>query len=121
MPREELYLQDIIQAADAVRRFLDGVEQEKFLNDEILQNAVLLKLIVIGEAAARISDELRNRHSGIEWKAMIGFRNIVVHAYFSVNWDIVWETASAQLTPLQKQISEILQTDFPDFELKSNS
>jgi uncharacterized protein with HEPN domain len=118
MPREELYLQDIIKSIDDVGRFLGGIEESKFLTDEILQNAVLMKLVVIGEAAARVSDETRQRYPEMEWKSIIGFRNIAVHAYFSVKWNIVWETATNDLKILREQISEILKNDFPDFELR---
>ena len=102
MPREELYLQDIIASANAVERFLKNVEKDKFLADEILQNAVLMKLLVIGEAAARLSAELKGRHSEIDWRAIIGFRNVTIHAYFSVKGEIVWETASERIKPLRK-------------------
>ncbi|MCY7376013.1 MAG: DUF86 domain-containing protein [Pyrinomonadaceae bacterium] len=121
MPREELYLQDIVKSVDDIRRFLDGIEEAKFLCDEILQNAVLMKLIVIGEAAARISDEIRKNYSQIEWKPIVGFRNIAVHAYFPVKWNIVWETVTNDLLILREQIAQILQDDFPDFELRHKS
>jgi uncharacterized protein with HEPN domain len=113
-------LQDIAEAANAVERFLRGVEKDEFLSNEVLQNAVLFKLIIIGEAAAKIPDELKKRYSEIEWKAIIGFRNIAVHAYFSVDWEIVWETATERLKPLRKQIFEILHEDFPDFVLRNS-
>lgn len=121
MPREELYLQDIVECAAAVERFLDGVDKDKFLADEILQNAVLLKLIVTGEAAARISKELKDRHPKVEWGAIVAFRNIAVHAYFSIKWEIVWKTATTHLKTTGKQISEILRDEFPDFQLKLKS
>ena len=119
MPTEELFLQDIVQSIDAVERFLAGVNEARFLTDEILQNAVLMKLVVIGEAAARLSNQLRERYPEIEWKSIIGFRNISVHAYFSVKWDIVWETATNDLKILRETVIKILQNDFPDFELRS--
>lgn len=84
MPREELYLQDIINSTDDVEKFLKGVEEAQFLTDEILQNAVLMKFVIIGEAAARVSDETRKNNPEIDWKSIIGFRNIAVHAYFSI-------------------------------------
>lgn len=121
MPREELYLQDVIESAAAVERFLNGVQKDEFLADEILQNAVLLKLIITGEAAARISKELKERHPEVEWGAIVGFRNIAVHAYFSVQWEIVWKTATTHLKTTRKQISKILRDEFPDFQLKLKS
>lgn len=120
MPSEELYLQDIVKSIDDIERFLDGTDEAKFLADEILQNAVLMKLIIIGEAAARISNETRSRYPEIEWKSIIGFRNISVHAYFSVKWSIVWETAINDLKTLRETVIKILETEFPDFELRKN-
>lgn len=108
MQHEKLYLQDIIEAVDAIEKFLYQISKEKFTESELLQSAVLHKLAVIGEAAARISDDLRNRHTEIEWKAIIGFRNIVVHEYFSINWEIVWTTATIDVTILRTQVRQIL-------------
>lgn len=121
MPTEELYLQDIVNSIDSVGRFLNGVEESKFLTDEILQNAVLMKLVVIGEAAARLSNEIRERYPEIEWKSIIGFRNISVHAYFSVKWNIVWETATNDLKILRETVIKILENEFPDFELRNDT
>jgi len=121
MPTEELYLQDIVNSIDSVKRFLNGIEETRFLADEILQNAVLMKLVVIGEAAARLSNEIRERYPEVEWKSIIGFRNISVHAYFSVKWSIVWETATSDLKILREAIIKILEIEFPDFELRSDT
>ncbi|MBX3001257.1 MAG: DUF86 domain-containing protein [Caldilineaceae bacterium] len=90
MRPDRLYLTDIIDATDAIQRFLVDVSDEDcFLVDELRQAAVLQKLIVIGEAAARLSVETKQRYSSIEWQDIAGFRNIAVHAYFSVDWSIV--------------------------------
>ena len=80
MRPEALYLTDIVEAADAVERFIEGVQREDFFGDELRQSAVLQKLIVIGEAAARLPVEFRERHPEIEWTDIVGFRNIAVHA-----------------------------------------
>ncbi len=121
MPHEELYLQDIVNSIDDVERFLKGIAEEKFLGDEILQNAVLMKLVVIGESLSKIPSEIRELYPEIEWKPGIGFRNIAVHAYFSVKWNIVWETAATDLQILRGQVSKILQNEFPDFELRKKN
>jgi DNA-binding transcriptional ArsR family regulator len=67
MRREELYLTDILEAADAIQRFIQGIEREDFFGDELHQSAVLQKLIVIGEAAARLPEEFIKRHPKVEW------------------------------------------------------
>lgn len=112
MRNEELYLRDILEACRAVQRFLEGVSAEQFFADELRQSAVLQKLIVIGEAAARLPAAFRSAHPHIEWEDIIGFRNIAVHEYFSILWEIVWLTALEDLPPLSKAIADILKGEF---------
>lgn len=119
MPREELYLQDIVESVGAIGRFLNNISKDDFLGSDLLQSAVLQKLSVIGEAASRISVELKNRYPETPWKQIVGFRNIAVHAYFSVDWEIVWVAATKNAPALREQILQILQNDFPDFELRN--
>jgi uncharacterized protein with HEPN domain len=121
MRLEELYLQDIVESVNAIERFLKNVREEDFLSNELVQSAVSYKLTIIGEAAAHISDKLKNRYPQVEWKEIIGFRNFAVHVYFAVNWKIVWTTATEDIAVLKKQILEILQNDFPDFAPASDS
>jgi uncharacterized protein with HEPN domain len=121
MRSEFLYLQDILEAITAIERFLRGVEKSVFLADDMLQSAVLYKLIIIGEATAKISDETKRRHPQTSWKKIVGLRNISAHAYFSVDWEAIWATAQNQLKPLQAQVTTILQNDFPDFEIRSDT
>jgi uncharacterized protein with HEPN domain len=108
MRPEELYLTDIIEAADAVQRFIAGIEPDDFLNDELRQSAVLQKLIIIGEAAARLPNSFREQHAEVEWRKIAAFRNIAVHSYFSVNFSIVWVTATQDVPNLRLKIVQIL-------------
>lgn len=111
MRPDNLYLTDIIDASDAIMRFLaDYDEQSYFLVDELRQSAVLQKLIVIGEAASRISQNTRDRSVNIPWADIVGFRNIAVHAYFSVDWGIVWVTATRDIPQLRIQVQELLDS-----------
>ena len=112
MRREELYLRDIVEAADAVRRFVSDVDEEVFLKDELRQSAVLQKLIVIGEAAARLPKSFRARFSDVPWSDIVGFRNMAVHAYFAVDWSIVWNTAMHDVPQLREQVVDILEQAF---------
>ena len=116
MRREELYLADIVEAADEIQRFLSGVERDSFLQDGLLQSAVLQKLTIIGEAASRLPAALRKRHPDIKWSDIAAFRNIAVHAYFSVEWPIVWVAATRDAPELRRKIADILATEYPEIQ-----
>ena len=113
MRREELYLADIMEAADAIARYLGGVDQDAFLKDEVTRDAVLCKLIVVGEAAARVSKALRKRHPQVAWDDVITFRNRAVHVYFGVKWEFVWTAASEDAPKLRGLVADILAKEFP--------
>ena len=113
MRSEELYLQDIIEAIILIEGFLTDITENKFFADELLQSAVLYQLMIIGEASSRVSGKLKSKYPEIEWKEIIGFRNIVVHAYFSLNKHIIWATVSNRIAPLRRQIQLILQKEYP--------
>jgi uncharacterized protein with HEPN domain len=114
MRPEVLYLQDIVEAAEAIERFIAGVSRRDFVTDELRQAGVLQKLIVIGEAAAHLSKEFRVLHPEIEWADIVGFRNIAVHAYFGVSWRIVWVTAKDDVPALHARVSRILSEEYAD-------
>jgi uncharacterized protein with HEPN domain len=108
MRRELLYLKDIVEAAEAIQGFLDNVARNNFLKNDLLGSAILQKLIVIGEAAARLPKDFRDQHSEIEWLDIIAFRNIAIHAYFSIDWQIVWITATLDVPALKREVLHIL-------------
>ena len=114
MRPEVLYLQDIIEAAEAIGRFVAGVPRRDFMKDELRQSGVLQKLIVIGEAAAHLSGEFKDRHPEIEWGDIVGFRNIAVHEYFGVSWRVVWVTAIEDVPDLHARVSKILSQEYAD-------
>src|SRR5205814_5024251 len=114
MRREGLYLRDIVQAADAIRAFLTGVDRENFLASDMIRSAVLHKLTIIGEAAARIPDEARQLYDGVPWRDIIGFRNIVVHACFPIDWSVVWLAAAERVPELRSYVAAILSRDYPE-------
>ena len=108
MRHDDLYLADIIEAAEAIEKFLHGVKREDFIGNDLLRSAVLQKLSIIGEAAARVSRDLQSRYPEIEWADIVGFRNIAIHAYFAVDWSIVWTAATHDAPDLKRKITKIL-------------
>jgi uncharacterized protein with HEPN domain len=111
MRRERLYLQNIREACDMIQIFLEGLDASAFLASELHKAAILQKLTVIGEAAAHLSHAFREAHPQVEWRDIVAFRNIAVHAYFAVQWEIVWATAADEVPVLRRQVLEILQTE----------
>ena len=114
MRRDLQFLEDINEAAAAIERFVASSSGDSFSSDEVLRSAVLHKLTVIGEAAARVTAGLRERHPEVPWSDVVGFRNIVVHAYFALEWSIVWATATEEVPELRRQIARILELEHRD-------
>jgi uncharacterized protein with HEPN domain len=114
MRPERLYLSDIVEAVDSIKGFLAGIQESEFLKNDLIRSAVLQKLTIIGEAAARLPEDLCERYPEIPWRDIAAFRNIAVHAYFAVEWPIVWVAATEEVSLLRDQVAEVLARDFPD-------
>jgi uncharacterized protein with HEPN domain len=106
--RDDLYLADIVESADAIAGFIASVGETRFVSDDLLRSAVLQKLTVIGEAAARISEDVRRRNPAVPWRDIIAFRNIAVHRYFGIDWHVVWNAATIDVPSLREQIVTII-------------
>jgi uncharacterized protein with HEPN domain len=109
-PRREQrdYLQDILDAARKGRAFVEGMSYEQFALDDKTNFAVVRAIEVIGEATKRISDELRARYPAIPWREMTGIRDKLIHAYFGVDLQVVWETVQRDLPFIETAISAVL-------------
>jgi uncharacterized protein with HEPN domain len=112
MRDERLYLEDILEAAKSIETFLKNHTKEDLVASDLLQSAIIQKFSVIGEASSRISRGLKSRFPQVEWRKIIGIRNIMVHAYFAVDWNLIWETVNVDLPVLIEQIDEIILTEF---------
>ena len=88
--------------------------REGMADDDILQSAVLFKLITIGEAARAVSAGVRERHAGVEWRDAIAFRNFAVHEYFAIEWDRIWSIARRSVPAFARDVRAVLQHEFPD-------
>ena len=104
--REASFLRDILTATS------EGV----FLLDEVLPVAVLHYLIVIGEAINRLSPSLRERYPDVPWQQIVAVRNRIVHAYFDLDWQILWTAAIDDIPPLRNQVRHILESEFGESE-----
>ncbi len=101
----------MLEAADAIESFPARTTRAQCADDDLVRSAVLQKLIVIGEAANRVSDSVRDRNRDVPWPDIIAFRNVAVHASFGLDWSIVWATAVDEVPALRRQIQEVLDRE----------
>jgi len=105
------FLQDILEAVRRIKRYTEGVTYEGFLADIKTQDAVVRNLEIIGEAVKGLSAAMRKIHSEVPWKSMAGVRDRLIHHYFGVNLDIVWDIVITELSTLGSQIDLILRQE----------
>jgi uncharacterized protein with HEPN domain len=103
-----LYLQDISESCRKVQMLTNGMDLNAFSEDWRIRDAVLFNLQVIGEAVKRLPDEMKASCPGIPWRRIAGFRDVLAHAYFSLDDSIVWDVASHQMDPLLAAVDRLL-------------
>lgn len=106
------YLDHIAQAATDAGSFIEGLDKSDFLADKRSQNAVVMSLVIIGEAATKIMDQhadFAEAHSEIPWRSMRGMRNRIAHGYFEINLDTVWDTVQTALPELLATLADVRQ------------
>lgn len=108
MKRDLHYFELILSSIEAIESYLKNIDEEDFLNNDILKHAVLMRLIVIGEYGAKISEESKVEFKEIEWQLIKAARNFYVHVYDSINWIYVWETIKKDLPVLKPKIQNII-------------
>ena len=104
MERDDVVLQDLINAARLVKDFIQGFEKENFIYDLKTRSAVLYQITVIGEAVKRLSKEFRAKHTEIPWALIAGMRDNLIHGYDLVDWDEVWKTSTVDVPDLLDKI-----------------
>ena len=108
MRQDDSYLLDMLVAARKAAKFAQGLTYERFAQSELHQNAIFKVLEIVGEAASCVSDKTRNTHPGIPWPNLIGLRNRIVHAYFEIDLEVVWNIVNEDVPALVRELERIV-------------
>ena len=104
-----VYLRDILDAINHIEEYLAGVTLEAFQADRMRQDAVVRQIGIVGEASRKLSETFRRDHPGVPWSDAIGMRHKVLHDYFEVDCQTVWDTAREDLPDLRERVTSLLR------------
>ena len=105
------YLRHILDETEYLINCSKGLTKDRFLQDETLKRAFIRSLEIIGEAAKQIPTDFKERYSHRDWRAMAGMRDRLIHAYFGVDYDIVWDAVTNKVPELLREIRDILHRE----------
>jgi len=111
-----LFIKDVISAMESIERFVEGMSLEKLMQDDKTSSAVIRKFEIIGEATKRLPDELKEGYPDIPWKRMAGMRDRLIHAYFGIDYELVWDAIKADIPNMKPKLQRILA----GFEARGN-
>jgi uncharacterized protein with HEPN domain len=107
-------LQHVLIEANYLLALRAGLDQTAFCADETLKRAVSRSIEIIGEAVKQVPESIRAKYPQVEWRAMAGMRDRLIHGYFSVDYDIVWDVVTNHISPLHAAVEAILATELPN-------
>ncbi len=108
MKDDLLYIEHILQSIERIQSYITGLDQTAFTKNLVTQDAVVRQLEVIGEATKRVSKEFRSKYPDIPWSDMAGMRDILIHDYIDVDFNIVWKTASESIHNLKDLLKKLV-------------
>ncbi len=100
-------IEDVLICLSKIKTYISGISFDEFLGDQKTQDAIIRNIEIIGEASKKLSAELKEKYSNIPWKMIAGTRDRLIHGYFGVNIDIVWEIATINVPELEQDIKKI--------------
>jgi uncharacterized protein with HEPN domain len=108
MKDDTVYLRHILDSIKSIVKYLEGISFETYMKDELIQDGVIRRLEIIGEASRNTSQDFREQYSEIPWSQIISLRNRIVHAYFNINLNTIWTIVQDELPILKQNVENIL-------------
>jgi len=110
----KLFAKDILEAIEKIEMFIDGMDFDQFQADDKTSSAVLRKLEIIGEAVKHLPDQVKKNYKGVPWKEMAGMRDKLIHWYFGVDYQLVWNVIAEEIPQLKAQLKDVYDKISPD-------
>ncbi len=109
--KDKVYLQHILDEIYRIDVFLEGKDMDEFLSSDITEThyAVVRSLEIVGEAASKLSSELKEQYPQVPWVSIVGMRNKIIHEYMGVDYEVVWETIKSDLPKLREVVETLLK------------
>ena len=104
----KLFLGDMLSSAKDILEYVGSLSQDAFIAEKMRVDAVSRKFEIIGEAASRVPIEVREKYTEIEWRKVSDFRNVLIHEYFGINQDIMWDVIQNKLPALVTQLTSVI-------------
>lgn len=111
MKNDRTYLEHILESIELIEQYIKDLSKEGFLSSSKTQDAVVKRIEIIGEAAKNISAFTRRKYPSLPWKGMTGMRDIMVHDYFGIDYEIVWQTCMCDFPDLKQKIQELISKE----------
>lgn len=105
----KLFLKDMLEGIQKIMKYTKGKSYEEFVNDELLVDGVIRNLEVLGEAAKNIPQSFRKNYPDVEWKKIAGLRDILIHEYFGIDYEVLWDIIQNKIPKINEDIQVILE------------
>ncbi|MBL7078198.1 DUF86 domain-containing protein [Candidatus Shapirobacteria bacterium] len=107
----KIFLSHILESISEIEKYLEGVSEDEFSRSTQIQDAVVRRLEIIGEATKNIPISLKDKYPKIPWRKIAGMRDVLIHGYFGVNMGLIWDASTRDIRDLKKEVQEIIEKE----------